>query len=245
MSSKEYPNLLVYAGIDTKEESIKINFKYDVVYDASWKEKALITEYPLIDIGYDRTACQKYIDSLGIEVCYPSNCLFCPFSSGSHMEILWLYMNMPERFMEWVQLEENKLNHFQNNTQIILNRLNKPLKEQKLSIKLDYLETSSYSYLKEQLSTARKSNTQITINCLNYSEINVIESFIKENKDVVKQKIPNLGANARVHKDGPKKGAAFTLLDMLKEAQELYPNVTLEEIQRYKFSHGNCVESQY
>lgn len=231
--------------INIQEQSIKINFKYDVMYDASWKEKALITEYPLIDIGYDRTACQKYIDSLGIEIPYPSNCMFCPFSSGSHMEILWLYMNMPERFMEWVQLEENKLNHFQNNTQIILNRLNKPLKEQKLSIKLDYLETSSYSYLKEQLSIARKSNTQITINCLNYSEINVIENFIKENKDVVKQKIPNLGANARVHKDGPKKGTAFTLLDMLKEAQQKYPNVTLEEIQRYKFSHGNCVESQY
>lgn len=246
---KEDNHEISYIGsdryINIQEQSIKINFKYDVVYDASWKEKALITEYPLIDIGYDRTACQKYIDSLGIEVCYPSNCLFCPFSSGSHMEILWLYMNMPERFMEWVQLEENKLNHFQNNTQIILNRLDKPLKEQKLSIKLDYLQISSYSYLKEQLSTARKSNTQITINCLNYSEINVIESFIKENKDVVKQKIPNLGANARVHKDGPKKGAAFTLLDMLKESQELYPNVTLEEIQRYKFSHGNCVESQY
>jgi hypothetical protein len=231
--------------IYSQNKKIKIQFEYDVVYDALWKEKALITEYPLIDIGYDRTACQKYIDSLGIEIPYPSNCMFCPFSSGSHMEILWLYMNIPERFMEWVKLEEDKLNHFKNNHKIILNKLNKPLSEQKLGIKLNYLETSSYNYLKEQLTIARNSNTQITINCLNYSEMDVIENFIKDNNDVVKLKVPNLGTNARVHKDGPKKGAAFSLLDMLKEAQDKYPNVTIEEIQRYKFSHGNCVKSQY
>ena len=47
-----------------------------------------------------------------------------------------------------------------------------------------------------------------------------IEQFIESNADVVKIKIPNLGANARVHKSGPEKGAAFTLKDMLKEAQE-------------------------
>ena len=80
---------------------------------------------------------------------------------------------------------------------------------------------------------------------MNYLEDPAIEDFIQINNDVVKVQIPNLGANARVHKCGPKKGTAFTLKDMLKEAQEKYPNVTLEEIQRYKFSHGNCVESQY
>lgn len=228
-----------------QNKTTKIEFKYDVVYDAAWKEKALITEYPLIDIGYDRTACQEYINSLGIEIPYPSNCMFCPFSSGSHMEILWLYMNMPERFMEWVELEEHKLEYFKNNHNIILNKLQKPTNEQKLTIKIDFLNATYLSYLEEQLSLARKSNTQITINCLNYFENSVIEDFILRNNDVVKLKIPNLGANARVHKNGPKKGAAFTLLDMLKEAQERYPNVTLEEIQRYKFSHGNCVESQY
>lgn len=238
-----------YSGSDRytniQNKTIKIDFQYDVVYDASWKQKALITEYPLIDIGYDRTACQEYINSLGIEIPYPSNCMFCPFSSGSHMEILWLYMNMPDRFNEWVKLEENKLEHFKNNYYIILNKLNKPNSEQKITLRVDFLNESSLCYLNEQLSIARNTNTQIVINCLNYLENKAIEDFIQINNDVVKVQIPNLGANARVHKYGPKKGTAFTLKDMLKEAQEKYPNVTLEEIQRYKFSHGNCVESQY
>lgn len=231
--------------INIQNKTIKIDFQYDVEYDASWKEKALITEYPLIDIGYDRTACQEYINSLGIEVPYPSNCMFCPFSSGSHMEILWLYMNMPDRFNEWVSLEENKLKHFKNNHNIILNKLNKPINEQKFTLKIDFLNEASITYLNEQLSIAKKTNTQITINCLNYLENNAIEDFIQSNNDVIRIRVPNLGANARVHKEGLKKGEAFTLTDMLKEAQDKYPNVTLEEIQRYKFSHGNCVESQY
>lgn len=231
--------------VDIENKSIRIEFQYDVVYDAAWKEKALITEYPLIDIGYDRTTCQEYINSLGIEVPYPSNCMFCPFSSGSHMEILWLYMNMPDRFNEWVKLEENKLEHFKNNHNIILNKLNKPINEQKLTLKIDFLNETSITYLKEQLSIARKTNIQITINCLNYLENKAIEDFIQSNNDVIRIRVPNLGANARVHKEGLKKGEAFTLTDMLKEAQEKYPNVTLEKIQRYKFSHGNCVESQY
>ena len=152
---------------------------------------------------------------------------------------------MPDRFNEWVKLEENKLEHFKNNYYIILNKLNKPNSEQKITLRVDFLNESSLCYLNEQLSIARNTNTQIVINCLNYLENKAIEDFIHINNDVVKVQIPNLGANARVHKDGPKKGTAFTLKDMLKEAQEKYPNVTLEEIQRYKFSHENCVESQY
>lgn len=154
-------------------------------------------------------------------------------------------MNMPDRFNEWVSLEENKLKHFKNNHNIILNKLNKPINEQKFTLKIDFLNEASITYLNEQLSIAKKTNTQITINCLNYLENNAIEDFIQSNNDVIRIRVPNLGANARVHKEGLKKGEAFTLTDMLKEAQEKYPNVTLEEIQRYKFSHGNCVESQY
>ncbi|WP_418181294.1 hypothetical protein ACNSOL_12365 (plasmid) [Aliarcobacter lanthieri] len=231
--------------INIQNKKIEINFQYDVVYDAFWKEKALITEYPLIDIGYDRTACQEYINSLGIEIPYPSNCMFCPFSSGSHMEILWLYMNMPERFYEWVELEEKKLEYFKNNHNIILNKLNKPTNEQKITLKIDFLNETSLNYLSQQLLIARNTNTQITINCLNYLENKAVEDFIQKNSDVVKMRIPNLGANARIHKDGPKKGVAFSLLDMLEEAQYKYEKVTLEEIQRYKFSHGNCIESKY
>ncbi len=35
-----------YVNIQNKQ--IQIEFQYDVIYDASWKEKALITEYPLV-----------------------------------------------------------------------------------------------------------------------------------------------------------------------------------------------------
>lgn len=55
----------------------------------------------------------------------------------------------------------------------------------------------------------------------------------------------NLGVTGRLHKEGDRKGEAFTLLDMLKEAEERYPNVTLEDLQAYKYSHGHCVGSKY
>lgn len=232
-----------YIHINKKE--FLIEFTYNVKYKEKWKRQSIITEYPLLDIGYDRTTCQQYINSLNIEVPFPSNCIFCPFSSGSHMEILWLYMNLPLKFEEWVILEENKLNHYKNNHNIVLNKLAKPHPDQKKTIRIDLIEKTTHTYLKEQLEAAIKTNTQITINCLKYIENSLIENFINQSEKVIKINVPNLGATARLHKDGVMKGKAFTLNDMLKEAKEKYPNVTLEELQRYKFSHGNCVQSQY
>lgn len=55
----------------------------------------------------------------------------------------------------------------------------------------------------------------------------------------------NLGVSGKLHKEGEKKGQAFTLLDVLKEAQEKYPDMTLEDLQEYKWSHGHCVASKY
>jgi len=55
----------------------------------------------------------------------------------------------------------------------------------------------------------------------------------------------NLGVSGRLHKDGENKGKAFTLLDVLQEAQEKYPDITLEELQAYKWSHGHNVQSKY
>lgn len=55
----------------------------------------------------------------------------------------------------------------------------------------------------------------------------------------------NLGVSGKLHKDGDKKGQAFTLLDVLKEAQDKYPDMSLEDLQEYKWSHGHCVSSKY
>lgn len=136
-----------------------------------WKKQAVVVEYPLIEIGFDRTACQSYIKSLGFQLPMPSNCMFCPYGSN-HLELLWLYHSYPERFNEWVQLEQSKL-----------------------------------------------------------------DAWTDASK--------NLGVAGKLHKDGERKGQAVTLLDVLEEAKAKYPNVTLEQLQEYKWSHGHCVASKY
>ena len=57
--------------------------------------------------------------------------------------------------------------------------------------------------------------------------------------------VKNLGVVGKLHKEGQRKGQAVTLLDVLEEAKEKYPNVTLEQLQEYKWSHGHCVASKY
>lgn len=57
--------------------------------------------------------------------------------------------------------------------------------------------------------------------------------------------IKNLGVSGKIHKVGERKGNAVTLKDMLNEAKEKYPNVTLNELNEYKWSHGHCVTSKY
>lgn len=138
----------------------------------AWKKQSVVVEYPLLGVGMDRSACQAYIKSLGFQLPMPSNCMFCPYGSN-HLELLWLYHSYPERFYEWVQLEQNKLDA--------------------------WADTD----------------------------------------------VKNLGVVGKLHKDGERKGQAVTLLDVLEEAKAKYPNVTLEQLQEYKWSHGHCVASKY
>ncbi len=62
--------------------------------------------------------------------------------------------------------------------------------------------------------------------------------------DAYKDEEKNLGVSGRVHKSGDRKGEAVNLLDVLDEAFKKYPNITLQELNNYKFSHGN-VNSKY
>lgn len=55
----------------------------------------------------------------------------------------------------------------------------------------------------------------------------------------------NVGVSGKLHKDGERKGEAVTLMDMLRDAEARYPNVTLAELNEYKWSHGHCVTSKY
>ncbi len=42
-----------------------------------------------------------------------------------------------------------------------------------------------------------------------------------------------------------KEGKAVTLKEMLEDAKSKYPNITLAELNEYKWSHGHCVKSKY
>ena len=75
-----------------------------------WRQVAISTVYPLIEIGYDRRACQEYIRSLGQPVPWPSNCMKCMFTS--ELELLWLYRRHPLVFADWARQEQAKLAKF-------------------------------------------------------------------------------------------------------------------------------------
>lgn len=76
----------------------------------NWMDNCISKVYPLVEIKMNRTACQKYILSVGLPLPWPSNCMMCPFASK--IEILWLYRNYPAVFAEWVSYEKAKLKKF-------------------------------------------------------------------------------------------------------------------------------------
>lgn len=75
-----------------------------------WMQRTIRRVYPLIDLGWDRAACQKYCRELGLPIPMPSNCMLCPFMS--EIELLWLERNYPKDFAEWVRIEAAKLKRF-------------------------------------------------------------------------------------------------------------------------------------
>lgn len=166
--AKYHGKIKFLVGIAKGEESRVADAESET---ALWKKQSVVVEYPLIDVGFDRQSCQDYIKAADMPLPIPSNCMFCPFGCN-HMELLWLEKSYPDRFDEWCEFEQRKL-------------------------------------------------------------------------DAHKDAERNLGVSARLHKEGNLKGQAFTLKDMLKEAKEKYSNVTLSELNEYKWSHGHCVNSKY
>lgn len=166
--AKYYGKIRWLVGIAKGEESRVADATKET---AKWKRQSIEVQYPLIDFGLDRQACQDYILAINKPIPLPSNCVFCPFSCN-HRELLWLEKSYPSKFENWVVLEQAKL-------------------------------------------------------------------------DAHQDAVRNLGVSGKLHKDGDRKGQAVTLRDMLEEAKEKYPNVTLNELNEWKWSHGHCVSSKY
>lgn len=72
-----------------------------------YRKKTVNVIYPLIDVGYNRYDCQNYIESVGMPVPEPSNCMFCPFQNEK--EVVLLKRKYPQAYQEWVGYEYEKM----------------------------------------------------------------------------------------------------------------------------------------
>ncbi len=73
-----------------------------------WFNDSINKIYPLMDLNWNRKACQEYILEINQPLPPPSNCILCPFMSLQ--ELLFLYYTMPEWYHRWVKIEQNKIN---------------------------------------------------------------------------------------------------------------------------------------
>ncbi len=63
--------------------------------------------FPLYEEDIDRAGAQAIIKRYGCEVPPPSNCMRCHYQSP--IELVWLWRFHPDKFHEWEQLEEAKI----------------------------------------------------------------------------------------------------------------------------------------
>lgn len=103
--AKESGKIRMIIGIAKNEEKRMTNAEDN---KASWYRESVTHSYPLVELGMDRAACQRYIISLNETVPLPSNCVMCPFLSLEELE--WIRRNKAEALKEWVALEQAKLN---------------------------------------------------------------------------------------------------------------------------------------
>lgn len=104
--AEKYGKIRLILGFSSEEEKRTSNGSK---YDPIWKQKNVERYYPLIVDGTTRQDCIDYLESQ-MWIVYPSNCMFCFYQSDQ--EVLWLYRNYPDRFAEWVYIEEQKLEKY-------------------------------------------------------------------------------------------------------------------------------------
>lgn len=110
----------VYIGFST-DEFQRANRKRAMPYESP--------EYPLLDLGMDRTACEAVIYEAGLPVPGKSSCFFCPF----HRKQTWREMrrDQPELFEKSVYLENllNERRRADGKTPVYLTDAGRPLSE--------------------------------------------------------------------------------------------------------------------
>lgn len=101
----------VLIGFTIGEES-RCASPADLANDHEFMRVAFRRRYPLIEWGWTRTDCQKYLRSVDAPVPPPSACIYCHFKSP--LDILWTYRFFPAHYEKWVVYEARKVAKWKN-----------------------------------------------------------------------------------------------------------------------------------
>lgn len=123
---------------------------------AKWVNDCIRHEYPLLDLGLDRAACQAYIASCGHAVPPPSNCIFCPFKSAH--EVLWTFRRYPAHFDAWAALEARKLDAYRHLEAVLDPKTGRP---RNLNYGVKKLETLPQVLAKAQAAIGHLTDAQL------------------------------------------------------------------------------------
>ena len=106
--ARKYGNLNLMIGFGA-DEGHRVKNAKDLRYDPKWKIDSINRIYPLMELRIGRIEVQNYIKSKNLNLPYPSNCMKCFYMSLQ--ELLWLWSNFPNVFIDWERQEQNKLNN--------------------------------------------------------------------------------------------------------------------------------------
>lgn len=90
-------------GISAEEAARRINPNDDVPL---WLSRNIEWRYPLVETGWNRADCQRYIKESGHPFIWPSLCRWCSFKDEKLL--LYQYRFEREDFDLWVRMEQAK-----------------------------------------------------------------------------------------------------------------------------------------
>lgn len=91
-------------GISAEEEAKRLKKDKDIPV---WMKSTIDRTYPLLDLGWTRQDCQRYIRQMGYEMMPPSLCRRCPYKTPE--QVLLTSIEDPSVYRDWVRQERNKL----------------------------------------------------------------------------------------------------------------------------------------
>jgi predicted phosphoadenosine phosphosulfate sulfurtransferase len=107
---EEFGKINMIIGIAHREQSRKKKADQGWHKMTPWMRDNIKRIYPLITLRFDRAKCQEYMKQSPYRVCFPSNCMMCPYQSKKAILLLW--REYPRMFRKWVKYEKGKLDHF-------------------------------------------------------------------------------------------------------------------------------------